>query len=418
MSRSASDLRVDPERLRGNFTSLARIGATSGGGVHRPTFSQAHLEARKWFYEQAQQAGLKAQIDSAGNHSARLQCGIPGAKTLLLGSHLDSVPNGGRFDGALGVLCALEVVQTIKEASLSLTTDLEAIDFTDEEGTYGNLLGSRALVGKLQAKELQTPYGGREAFQEALERAGLTASDLLSAARDPNGLAGYLEVHIEQGPKLAQCGADIGVVTSIVSTCRYRLSFIGRADHSGTMPMENRRDAAQGASAFALTARDTVLWEFKDCVANVGNMTFEPGAFNVVPAAVNVCLEFRSSDQERLQRLERALIRQAHQQAERFDLELRVEQLEAIPPTPMNIEVQQAIKEAAELLDLKPLSLPSGAGHDAQSFAALCPSGMIFVPSVGGFSHSPKEFTDWRDCVNGANVLLHTALKMARAGGT
>jgi len=413
MRDAVSGLRVNAERFRNNFESLASVGATPGGGVHRPTFSQAHFQARQWFIEQAERAGLEARVDGAGNHSARLQCGLPGSRTLLLGSHLDSVPYGGRFDGALGVLCALEVLQTVKETGLSLAVDLEAVDLTDEEGTYGNFLGSRGLAGKLRAEDLENPSGGQEAFENALALAGLSRSGLLSAGRDPNSIAGYLEVHVEQGPRLAQAGADIGIVTDIVSTCRYRLKFIGRADHSGTTPMENRRDASQGASAFALAARETVLQTFKDCVVNVGNMRFEPGAFNVVPAAVHVSLEFRSLDPQQLQRLERSLFRQAREQAERFQLALQVERLKATAPTPMSSEVQQVIKEAAELLGLRSLSLPSGAGHDAQSFADLCPTGMLFVPSVGGYSHSSKEFTRWHDCVNGANVLLHATLKMS-----
>ena len=213
---SLSALRIDEKRFRADFESLACIGAIPGGGVHRPAFSEAHLQAQRWFYKRAEKAGLAVRVDGAGNHSAGLQFGHSGSRTLLIGSHLDSVPNGGRFDGALGVVCALEVLQTIKEQGISLPTDLEAIDFADEEGTYVSLLGSQALAGTLRAQDLQNPHGGRGAFERALERAGLTKSSILSAARAPNALAGYLELHIEQGPRLAPSGTDIGIVTNIV----------------------------------------------------------------------------------------------------------------------------------------------------------------------------------------------------------
>jgi N-carbamoyl-L-amino-acid hydrolase len=406
-------LRVDEARLRANFETLSAIGATPEGGVHRPALSGAHLEARRWFRDVATRAGFEVRVDGAGNNSAYLRCGRGSARTLLLGSHLDSVPQGGRYDGALGVVCALEVAQTLREAGVSLSVDLEVVDLTDEEGAHVGLMGSRALAGRLSASDL-TPHTGPEAFAAALQGAGITREGILSARRDPGTLAGYLEVHVEQGPRLASAGTDIGVVTGIVGIRWVRLRYAGEANHSGTTPMDRRRDAAQGASAFALALRETVMGEFAGCVANVGRMDFAPGAFNIVPATVDVALEFRSPDAEQLQRLDEALIRLARAQAERFDLALDATPLEAIPPAPMDAQVQAAIHQSAEGLGLTHASMASGAGHDAQSFAGLCPVGMVFVPSVGGISHSPREFTRWEDCVNGANVLLHTTMRLAR----
>jgi len=412
MADSIADLRIDGERFRANFEALAEIGATPDGGVHRPTFSEAHLQARAWLRERIEQAGLELRVDGAGNHSAYLRCAPASSKSLLLGSHLDSVPQGGRFDGPLGVLCALEVLQTIQEAGLSLPFNLEALDFTDEEGTFGAFWGSRAFVGKLPAEELERPYTGGEAFERGMQRAGLKKSGFLSAQRSPDTFAGYLEVHVEQGPRLDRSGVDIGVVTDIVGIYRHYLTFVGLANHAGTTPMAERRDAAQGASAFALAVRDTAMRGFENCVATVGDMRFQPGAFNVVPATVRVSLELRSADEAQLRRLAHSLFEQAREQAQRFELELRVEQLEAVAPEPMSEEMQQAIESSAEMLELTHTPLTSGAGHDAQAFADLCPTGMIFVPSVGGYSHTPHEFTRWRDCVNGANVLLHAVLNL------
>ncbi len=381
--------------------------------MHRPAFSEAHLAARAWFLRRAQEAGLSTAVDGAGNHSAVLNCGAPGARTLLLGSHLDSVPYGGRFDGALGVLAALETLRVVQERGLQLPVHLEAIDFSDEEGTLVGLLGSTALAGELHAEDLVNPRGGRDALLEGLARAGLDEAGLFGARRDPNRLAGYLELHIEQGPRLLEAGAQIGVVTTIVGIRSYKLIFHGRADHAGTTPMGSRRDAAQGAAAFTLEARRLVLEAFPTCVVNVGWMDFAPGAFNIVPAQAALGLELRAPEAGLLDRLESALLARAQAEAERFGLTLQVERLGRHQPAPMSDQAQSAIRAAAKDLGLAYLPLPSGAGHDGQSLANLCPVGMLFIPSQDGASHSAREFSTWQDCVNGANVLLGAALRFA-----
>jgi len=420
MTNTFRNLRINSDRMLAAFNELAQIGATSGGahGVHRPTFSEAHLAARKWFREQIERSGLEFRTDGAGNHSAFLACGRE-APTLLLGSHLDSVPNGGRFDGALGVMAAFEVLRTIKEAELKAraeprrSVNLEAIDFTDEEGTLVGLLGSAAFAGRLQRDLLQNPRGGRQALVEGMNRAGLSDESILSAARPKESLAGYLELHIEQGKRLERAGIDIGIVSAIVGIWSYRLSFIGRADHAGSTTMSDRLDASLGASEFTLTARDIVINDFRDCVVNVGNMEFSPGAFNIVPARVDVSLEFRSPDEEKFNRLDSILLAHAQEAANRFGLDLNVEFLGKHSPSVMNSQVQSTFAEVCDDLGLSHVSLTSGAGHDGQSFDDLCPVSMIFVPSKDGASHSAREFTEWEDCVNGANVLLQTVLRLA-----
>lgn len=417
MNETLSKLRIDASRLQANFNALAEIGSTGDGGVHRPALSEAHLAAREWFRQKVLAAGLEFKTDGAGNHSAFLACAGPGAPTLLLGSHLDSVPYGGRFDGALGVLAGLETLQTVKEAGLSMPVNLEAIDFTDEEGTLVGLLGSAALAGKLTLADLQNPRGGREALLAGLTRAGLNEASLLSARRDPRTLAGYLEVHIEQGLRLLQSGADIGLVTTITGIASYRLTFTGRAGHAGTTSMEDRLDAAQGACTFTLAARQIVMDSFPGCVANVGAMSFSPGAFNIVPERARLALEFRAPLAADLEQLEQALLSRAEAEARRFRLGLEREHLGSHPPTPLSRRAREACAAAAADLGLPAIELASMAGHDAQPLAELCPAGMIFVPSVGGVSHSPNEFTDWEDCANGTNVLLQAALRMAGAVG-
>ncbi len=412
MTESFSTLRVNADRMHDSFIHQALIGATGDGGVSRVTFSDAHLAARNWFRAETESAGLEFHTDGAGNHSAILS-NDGRDKTLLIGSHLDSVPNGGRFDGALGVVAALEVLKTVKENRITPGVRLEAIDFTDEEGSFIGLLGSSALTDRLDPDALKKPRGGRDGLVEGLARAGLSEAGFFTAVRPKDSLAGYLELHIEQGKRLERTGTNIGIVSAIVGIRSRRVSFIGRADHAGSTLMTDRADASLGASAFTLAARELVMRDFSNCVVNVGKMDFAPGAFNIVPARVDLALEFRSPDEGEFDRLEVALAACAKEQAARFGLELQTQRFENHVPNLMSAEIQKAFADSCDDLGLTHSSLISGAIHDGQSFDGVCPMGMIFVPSVDGASHAPREFTKWDDCVNGANVLLQTVLKLA-----
>jgi beta-ureidopropionase / N-carbamoyl-L-amino-acid hydrolase len=411
MTHTFDNLRINSDRMLAAFNELAQIGATGDGGVNRPALSEAHLAARSWFRDQTISSGLEFRTDGAGNHSAILACGPKDSPTLLLGSHLDSVPNGGRFDGALGVMAAFEVLRTVKDAGLKLRFNLEAIDFTDEEGTLVGMLGSRALAGRLDPDLLRSLHTGRQAPLESLQRAGLSDESFLAAARKKDSLTGYFELHIEQGKWLERAGVDIGIVTAIIGISSYRLIFTGRADHSGTTTMDDRRDASLGASAFTLASRELVMKEYPDCVMNVGRIEIAPGAFNIVPARAEVWLEFRAPNDKEFALLDSALNECARKEARRFGLGLEAKFLGEHSPTPMSGISRQVIEEACDSLGLTHMPLVSGAGHDGQSLAGLCPVGMIFVPSVEGASHAPREFTKWADCVNGANVLLQAVLR-------
>ena len=408
--------RIDALRFRDDFEALSQAGATPEGGVSRPTFSDAHFAARRLFRDRAEAAGLETSVDGAGNHSAILRSPrAEGDRRLLLGSHLDSVPGGGRFDGALGVVAALNVLHAVRDAGLELPVHLEAVDFTDEEGTLVGLLGSEALAGVLEPEALRSPRGSVEALCRGMGRAGLTEESVLGARRDPSSLAGYLELHIEQGLRLERAGVQIGVVTGIVGARSFLLAFEGHANHAGTTPMEERRDAGAGAASFLLGAREIAMRDFPGAVATVGQMRLEPGAFNVVPGRAEVALEFRSLDAGQLDAMEAALLARAREDAERFGLGLAVEPVARWAPTPLDPGVQGAVVRAAESLRLSYVTLASGAGHDAQALARVCPSGMVFVPSVGGVSHDPRELTRWEDCLNGANVFLLAALDLVGA---
>jgi len=404
-------LEINVERFKADFDTLSQIGATNNDGVHRPALSQNHLKARAWFRERVKDADLVFQVDQAGNHSAILPCQKNANTTLLIGSHLDSVPYGGRFDGALGVLAALETLRVINENNINVPINLEAIDFTDEEGTLVNFMGSFALTGKLDKEGLDNPRGGRKEFENGLNRAGLAKSDILDARRKPKTLAGYLELHVEQGPRLERAGADIGVVSSIAGISSYHVKFIGREDHAATIPMDDRLDAGLGASAFSLAAHQLVLRNYPECYVNVGNICYEPASFNIVPRKTTSSLEFRAPNSELMQHLRDALINKAKDAAEEHKLGIEIELLGDCAPATMDEQLQDLIVSSADYLGLKSLSLRSGPGHDAQAFADLCPTGMIFAPSIDGASHSPREKTSWNDCVNSANVLFRTTLQ-------
>ncbi|MBN8582450.1 MAG: Zn-dependent hydrolase [Anaerolineae bacterium] len=412
MPQTFSTLRINPDRMLDAFNQLALIGTTGDGGVNRTTFSEAHLAARKWFREHIEASGLEFHTDGAGNHSARLTFEPANLPTLILGSHLDSVPKGGRFDGALGVMAALEVLKTVRENGIKLKVQLEAMDFTDEEGTHLSLFGSSAISGHLNPDDLKKPYSGRENFSAGLARAGLTEESLFTAKRKKESVAGYLELHIEQGKRLEKRGLNVGIVSAIVGYGSYRMAYIGQADHAGSAAMEDRLDAGQGVAAFILEARQTVMRDFQNCVANVGKIEFSPGASNIVPARADFLLEFRSPDEKQLNQLDAALMKLAREKAEQFGLQVTAEPLGKHTPNLMSAEIQDAFKAACDELGLSSVVLPSGAIHDAQSLVDICPVGMIFVPSVNGTSHSPFEYTEWQDCVNGANVLLQAALRL------
>jgi len=405
--------RIDPSRLRTDFEALAKIGGTPEGSVSRPAFSEGHLSARKWCHGRAIEAGLETRIDSAGNHSAILRQ-PNAARTLMLGSHLDSVPDGGRFDGALGVVAALEVLRSVKDLGLRLPVHLEAIDFTDEESSVFDYLGSRSLAGRMDLGIVQATLRERPGLEPKLSRAGVQLDRITSARRDPASMAGYLELHIEQGPRLLQAGVQIGIVESIVGIRSHRLVFRGRPDHAGTTPMDARADAGLAASDFNLAMREIVTERFPGCVATVGRMTFSPGAFNVVPGTVEASVETRAPDEPRSRALEAQVLEQARRSADAQGCVLDIVTYGVSEAAPMHERAQRAIQAACEALGIRWLKLSSGAGHDAQMMATVTKTGMIFVPSVGGVSHSPRELTDWNDCVAGANVLLGATLDLAR----
>jgi beta-ureidopropionase / N-carbamoyl-L-amino-acid hydrolase len=409
----AEPLRINGDRLLADLSALAKIGGTPDGGVNRPALSDADLDARRWLKERAEEDGFEVRIDGTGNVSAILASDAADARTVLFGSHLDSVPNGGRFDGALGVAAALEVLRTVKESGHDLAHHLEAISFTDEEGTWSGLLGSSALAGHLTPDDFEAIETGYKGFMERFAAAGLTVPGALRSRRAPGSIRGWVEVHIEQGTRLEEANTPIGVVTGIVGIARYWLTFVGRADHAGTTPMDRRLDALRGLSEFVRQCRELVMNRFPRGTVNCGIVEVSDGAFNIVPERARLALEFRHSDQGKLDAMREALLSLALHVVEVEGLGLEVEGLGIHEPAPMHREVITAIEAACNTLGLAYVELPSFAGHDTQVMASITQAGMFFVPSQVGASHSPREFTSDNDCINAGNVLLHTVLKLA-----
>ena len=407
-----TDLKIDERRLLADFNALAEIGATIDGGVSRLALSNEDLQARAWLAEQFEMAGMAVRDDDAGNLSGVLNSTKPGAKTLLIGSHLDSVPNGGRYDCSVGVLAALECLRTIREAGLQLPVHLEAIDFTDEEGNWHSLFGSSALTGQLDDDFLKDSRVDRGPFRAALFRAGIRPVDVYRAQRDPAQIAGYIELHVEQGRRLDQSLHDIGVVTGIVGRTTYSVTFYGTASHSGTTAMDDRRDALHAAATFIAEAYQRVNTDFPAGLFNCGNVKVQPGSFNVIPSEAMLTIECRHTDDERMTAMESAIIRLAQEQAKRHRLTVNITRAAHMPAVELAPRMLYAIRTACERLQLSHTELISYAGHDAQMMSRFTDAGMIFIPSVGGVSHSPNEFTHWSDVVKGTNVLLQTILHL------
>lgn len=406
-------LQINDARFLAMLDEQAQIGATSDGGLSRPALSPADIQIRDWFKQKIIDAGLEYHIDGAGNISGILRSTLPDAKTLLIGSHLDSVIHGGRFDGALGVLSAFETVRTIQDAEIALPFHLECISFTDEESRHIALFGSSAVGGRLTPDAFTHPRSSVAELADGMQRAGITQESALQAQRNPADLVGYLEVHIEQGTRLEKSQTDIGVVTSIVGIRGMWLTFSGETAHAGTQAILDRKDALLGASHFTIQARQLVIDRYLPGVVNVGQISLKPGAFNIVPAEVRIAVEFRHGDDATLDAMQADLEALAREVAKSHHLGIHIEHVAKGGASPMNETMMQHVENACNTLGLSHTRLMSFAGHDPQSMAHITDSAMYFVPSKDGISHNPKEYTSPQDCVNAANVMLQTVLAIA-----
>lgn len=418
MAAQSGERTIDAARLRLRIERLSQFGRPAGGtfadGVSRVAYSEADVAARTWLLDEIRGAGLVPRLDAAGNIFAR-SGGRVDAPPILIGSHIDSVPNGGNFDGDLGTLAALDVLQAVASAGVATTHPVELVVWAHEESTaFGRGTAcSRIVGGDLKAGDLDQVWNGMTR-REALRRIGGDPDRIETAVARPGAWHAYVELHIEQGATLDTAGVPIGVVEGIVAIHRYDVTIEGVANHAGTTPMDARQDALVAASQLVLAVRRVAGARAGRQVGTVGRLDVQPNSPNVVPGRVVLSVEFRDLSTRVLDGLGEALRAEAAAIARdtRTTIDLRLASTN--PPAPAHAGVMAAIQGAAARRGLDARTLPSGAGHDAQMIAALCPMGMIFVPSVGGISHSPREFTRWDDCARGAQVLLDTALALDR----
>lgn len=408
-------LTVDIERIKNDILDLAKIGYhEEDRGIYRMAFTEADWEGKCWLLNRIEAAGLTPMSDGAANISGVLE-GESDSPRVFVGSHIDTVPCAGMFDGTLGVVVGLECLRTLKAAGVKPSKTLELIAFSDEEGRFGGTFGSEAFTGMVTMERLRRSADlDGVPLHDAMQGLGLNPIKALDARRAPDEIAAYLELHIEQGPVLDENHLQVGLVEKITGLQSWSLRFDGEANHAGTTPMDYRKDAFMGLADFAHEI-PRILAEngSENSRATIGNAEILPGAPNSVPGAVEFSLDFRDPSKQVLDDLaiafQRAIAAIARSRKLTFEFHLQGE----ILPVECNEDMTEILAEEAERLGLRSIRMLSGAAHDAQIVGRVAPVSMIFVPSRGGLSHSPEEWTDWSDIEAGANLMLATLCKLA-----
>jgi len=408
-ARGADTIRVNGARLNEHLQALAQFGKNPQGGVSRVAYSEADRQGREYVMGLMRAAKLDVSIDAAGNIIGRRSGRDLSLKPILFGSHVDSVPEGGNYDGDVGSLGAIEVAQTLAENNITTGHPLEVCIFQNEEG---GLIGSEALLGILDDKALDRVSNSGKTIREGIRFLGGDISKLSSVKREKGSIAAYLELHIEQGGTLEAEHIDIGVVEGIVGINQWEVTVEGFANHAGTTAMNNRRDALLAAAKFVEAVNRVVTSVPGRQVGTVGRIQAFPGAPNVIPGKVILSLELRDLDAAKIQMLYQRIRGEADQIAQASKVTFDYRPINENIPAPTDLRVRTIIDQSAKELGLTTKQMPSGAGHDAQDMARLGPVGMIFIPSIGGISHAPKEFSRPKDIENGANVLLGSLLKL------
>ena len=405
---------IDAARLQSTLEQLSAFGRPAGGafadGVSRIAYSDADIAGRNFAMELMRQAALEPRIDAAGNITVRREGTDRSLKPIVMGSHIDSVPGGGNFDGQVGSMAAIEVVRTLIDHGVATRHPLEVTLWSAEEG---GPIGSGAVVHDVPEAALERKLNGM-IMRDGVRRIGGDPEHIARARRAPGSLHCYLELHIEQGGTLEKQGVPIGVVDGIVGIDEYDVEIRGFANHAGTTAMADRKDALLAAAKLVEAVREIATRTPGRQVGTVGRFEVFPNAPNVIPGLVKLSVEIRDLSAATVERLGAEISERAQQIAKQTDTEISMVRGWRDDPALAHPEIQKEIEGAAATLGLKTMHLPSGAGHDAQNLAKLGPMGMIFVPSIGGISHSPKEFSRWSDCANGANVLLQTVLRVDR----
>lgn len=421
MSSHASTLApsVDQERIRAHLKAFAAIGYSASGGMRRLAFSKADLRARQLLTHFMSNLGLETRIDGVGNVFGRLPTQAESfAPSVLVGSHLDTVPGGGRFDGAIGVVAGLEAAAIVREHVDVSRHTLEIVSFACEESSrFGRgTLGSGIVAGTWEAEDILPLRDAQgQSLSQVLQRVGIDPARLAGARRPPEDFVAFLELHIEQGRVLEEAEACVGIVDTIAAPTRFRLHLTGQADHSGATPMALRKDALAGAAEVILAVERSAKARH-GVVATVGTMRVEPGAINVVPGQVELGIDIRSTDSM----AKRLAVQQIEHEIEQIcadrGLSASLELLTEEEPVSLDPRVIGTLERCARARSIPALSMPSGAGHDAMHMATICPTGMLLVPSRGGISHHSAEWTEFDDIVAGIQVLVDATVAILLEG--
>ena len=411
----SSRVRVDPlvtgERINSHLAALSEFGKNPQGGVSRVAYSDFDKAGRAAVMDWMRAAKLEPTIDYAGNIIAKRPGTDPSLKPILFGSHIDSVPEGGNYDGDVGSLAAIEVAQTFSEHSVTTRHPLEIVIWQNEEG---GLYGSRAVSGQLLASELKNVSSSGKTIELGIAFIGGDVAKLDQVKRKKGDIAGYFELHIEQGGNLDTGKIDIGVVEGIVGIKQWEVTVTGFQNHAGTTAMDQRHDALLSTARFVEMVNRVVRSIPGRQVGTVGRIQAFPGAPNVIPGKVVCTLELRDLDDKKVETMYARILKEATAIGAQNGTQFAYAELHANVAAPSDPRMRKIIADSAAGLGLSSRGMPSGAGHDAQAMAQLGPMGMIFIPSVGGISHSPKEFSRPKDIVNGANVLLQAVLRADR----
>lgn len=392
--------------------ALSQYGANPEGGVSRVAYSDADIAGRKYVMGLMQEAGLEVSIDAAGNIIGKRKGKNNNLPSIAFGSHIDSVPGGGNYDGDVGSLGAIECVQLMKDNNIVTNHPLEVFIFQNEEG---GLVGSEAISGILTEEELSLVSSGGKTLRQGMIDIGGDPTRFHEAARKKGDFKAFLELHIEQGGFLDQEGINIGVVEGIVGIKQWMVNFQGKANHAGTTPMDQRQDAMLAAAKYVVETNRIARSTPGRQVATNGKIKALPGAPNVIPGLVEMTLEIRDLDFDKMLSLYEKIKVAGEEIANETGVSITYTPLNEDIPAVTDKRIQDMIAASAKDLGLTHKYMPSGAGHDTQDMARITPTGMVFVPSKDGISHSPKEFTSAQDMANGASVLLQTILKLDKA---
>lgn len=411
-------MQIDLERLKSTLLELAKIGFNDADkGVYRPGFSAADMTARRWLMELMSNEGFATHMDGAGNVYGRL--GEAKRSSVTLGSHLDTVPAGGMFDGALGVIAGLEVLRVCRDNKLALNWPIEVVATSEEEGRYGGMLGAQAIAGDLTPGLILSMHDAdNNLLADAMTAAGLEPLGALDAHRLPESMRAFLELHVEQGPVLDKTGTTIGVVDGISGVYKWIIRLIGKADHAGTAPMNMRSDAFMGLADFAHEIPRIIDEDGTDrSRLTVGKVELKPGSPHTIPGEALFTLVGRDSEESVMENLANSCRKSLSAIARRHKLMFEYEQVSWLAPMGCNLDIVEMLEKQTANLGYSYQRMPSGAGHDTQFLAKVTRAGLLFVPSVGGVSHSPDEWTHWHDIESGSNVLLHAAVALASETG-